>query len=354
MKTIRTTPPRTVDVAAVFPELAPLARTATRLHPRPGTPTPYDSSVGGPLLWPADEPWPHCDVPHEGGGSLLDVVRLEQRARVRRAMTPDDPRAGDYTPEESAAVQQAVQRFDWDHDESELPVPLLPVAQLYARDVHLLRPPGRSEADLLQVLWCPFDHPPDQWMPRTALFWRTAADVTELLTAPPEPHVVESEEYVPVPCVLAPEQVTEYPSLPDLSKELQEQVKDWSRWEAAGARVDSGFAAYPESYYGSDLSVAPGWKFGGYSRWGYIDPSPRPCPACGTEMDPLLTIASTEGDSSQHSWIPYEDEPAATSDQSHVRDLVHRPTAIQIADLHAEQLYSCPRDPGHPHMELMQ
>lgn len=63
---MRTTPPRAVDVTAVFPELTPLARTATRLHPRPGIPTPYDSSVGGPLLWPADEPWPHCDALHEG------------------------------------------------------------------------------------------------------------------------------------------------------------------------------------------------------------------------------------------------------------------------------------------------
>ncbi|MFD8667671.1 hypothetical protein ACFV1U_20040, partial [Streptomyces microflavus] len=43
----RTTPPRPVDVTAVFPQLAALARTATRLHPRPGAPTPHHSSVGG-------------------------------------------------------------------------------------------------------------------------------------------------------------------------------------------------------------------------------------------------------------------------------------------------------------------
>src|SRR2546423_1890577 len=58
------TPPRPLDVTAVIPQLAPLARTATRLHPRPGSPSPRDSSVGGPLLWPADEPWPHCHGPH--------------------------------------------------------------------------------------------------------------------------------------------------------------------------------------------------------------------------------------------------------------------------------------------------
>ena len=61
----RTTPPRPVDVTAVVPQLAPLARPAIRLHPRPGSPTPRDSFVGGPLLWPADEPWPRCDRPHE-------------------------------------------------------------------------------------------------------------------------------------------------------------------------------------------------------------------------------------------------------------------------------------------------
>ncbi len=56
----RTTPPRPFDVTAPFPELAPLARTTVRLHPRAGSPTAADSSVGGPLLWPADEPWPVC------------------------------------------------------------------------------------------------------------------------------------------------------------------------------------------------------------------------------------------------------------------------------------------------------
>ncbi|MEU1478126.1 hypothetical protein ABZ458_23340, partial [Streptomyces sp. NPDC005760] len=49
MNAIFTTPPRLFDVTALFPQLAPLARTATRLHPRPGSPTVHDSSVGGPL-----------------------------------------------------------------------------------------------------------------------------------------------------------------------------------------------------------------------------------------------------------------------------------------------------------------
>ncbi|MEV2226895.1 hypothetical protein AB0E01_44760 [Nocardia vinacea] len=60
----RTTPPRPVDIASVFPELAPLARQAVRLHPRPGQPTVHESSIGGPLLWPADEQWPFCAKEH--------------------------------------------------------------------------------------------------------------------------------------------------------------------------------------------------------------------------------------------------------------------------------------------------
>ncbi|MEW2267655.1 hypothetical protein AB0913_34660, partial [Streptomyces sp. NPDC047868] len=74
MTAIRTTPPRPVDVTALFPQLAPLARTTTRLHPRPGSPTVRDSSVGGPLLWPADEPWPHGGDPPRRGGARASAV----------------------------------------------------------------------------------------------------------------------------------------------------------------------------------------------------------------------------------------------------------------------------------------
>ncbi|MFD5574611.1 hypothetical protein ACFWJA_42655, partial [Streptomyces cadmiisoli] len=45
------TPSRPFDVTAAFPQLVPLARTATRLHPRPGAPTWHDSSVGGGGGW---------------------------------------------------------------------------------------------------------------------------------------------------------------------------------------------------------------------------------------------------------------------------------------------------------------
>ncbi|UUY47553.1 hypothetical protein NRK68_10180 [Streptomyces yangpuensis] len=51
------------DVEAVFPELTGTAREVTLVYPRAGEPGPGDSSIGGPLLWPADEPWPMCAEP---------------------------------------------------------------------------------------------------------------------------------------------------------------------------------------------------------------------------------------------------------------------------------------------------
>lgn len=139
-----TTPPRPFDVAVLFPQLAPLARTATRLHPRPGSPTPHDSSVGGPLLWPADEPWPHCDAPHEQETAkpLLspDDVRAWRRHRraceERRRLDPQGPWA---TPEELATEKQIPAGRPWPDG----PIAMLPVAQLYVRDVPLLPRPAQ-------------------------------------------------------------------------------------------------------------------------------------------------------------------------------------------------------------------
>lgn len=50
---------------AVFPELAAYRGRTTRPHPRPGRPGRHDSHVGGPFLWPGDEPWPVSRELHE-------------------------------------------------------------------------------------------------------------------------------------------------------------------------------------------------------------------------------------------------------------------------------------------------
>ncbi|MFE6333517.1 hypothetical protein ACFVP3_00110 [Streptomyces sp. NPDC057806] len=140
----------------------------------------------------------------------------------------------------------------------------------------------------------------------------------------------------------------------ELGKDLRAELGEWSRWQAAGGGVDSAYAYHPESsFYDSCLSVSPGWKVGGWPRWGYTDPVPRLCPVCATEMAPLLTIATFEWDSSTRSWIPQEDQAAASS-RDHRHPNLRQPTAVQIGSGYSQQLYICPTAPDHPHTELMQ
>jgi len=342
----RTTPPRPAYVAAVLPQLAPLARTATRLHPRPGSPSARDSSVGGPLLWPVDEPWPYCDGPHlpDQVNPLLSLEDVRVRRRIMAAAAVREGGGSRFTPEESAVLA----RINEGRPLPASPLAMLPVAQLYVRDIPLLRLPG--QADLLQVLWCPFDHAPDPY-PRTNLFWRTAAEVTGILSAAPEPAVVQFEGYVPEPCLLHPEQVTEYPHLMDLDEDLQALLEQWSTWQTAGAAPDSYYEPAPQEFYRLELSTVPGWKVGGWPSWGVTDPVLVSCPACGTRMDPLLTIASNEWDAGTESWIPIEDEAHAESGA--YPDLRH-PTMIQIGDEYSLQIYACPASPDYPYAELLQ
>jgi hypothetical protein len=99
----------------------------------------------------------------------------------------------------------------------------------------------------------------------------------------------------------------------------------------------------------NDLCVAPGWKVGGHIRWGLNDPFPQPCPTCGTETEPLLTIATFEW-GEQH-WIPYEDQAADLSDAPYQRAA---PTGIQIGRGYKMIIRTCPTSHDHPHIQLMQ
>jgi hypothetical protein len=167
---VHTTPSGPIDVPLVFPPLAPFARTTVRLHPRPDSPTVEQSSMGGPLPWPADEAWPTCDGPEFG--DHLDSC-------------PGEP-----------------------------VVPLVPVLQLLADDIPEL--PFPAGTDVLQVLWCPFDHEP--WSaPRPELRWRRRADVGARRQEMPVPDEEANPWHVPDPCVIDAERVIEYPTydLPD-------------------------------------------------------------------------------------------------------------------------------------------
>lgn len=290
---IRTTPPRPLNIEAVFPELAPLARTAVRLHPRVGEPTAHHSSVGGPLLWPADEPWPTC-------------------------MSDDQMHAG------CDAV-------------------LIPVAQFYVRDIPALPAPGA--ADLLQVLWCPRE----SWdaLPQTRLIWRDSSAVGEELAATPQPDADAEEEYLPKPCTVHPEAVLEYPAALELDKTLRDRITAWGAREGHDPARDDRTYGWSR-FYSANLSVAPGWKIGGWGRWGVTDPEPFPCTVCGTAMVPLLTI-----DSYEHSetWTPEEDREAMAAGGD---SALAFPTGIWIGRGYTLQIYTCPTSSEHGHAQNMQ
>lgn len=107
------------------------------------------------MLWPAQDPWPHCEGVHPDSGfhQPLAEVRLDRR---RLARLRGDPRAPVFTPEEEAAKEQIAarlaKRLDAGPPPAECPVPMLPVAQLYVRDVSLLRPPGQGRRPAVS-LW---------------------------------------------------------------------------------------------------------------------------------------------------------------------------------------------------------
>ncbi|GLW54839.1 hypothetical protein [Kitasatospora phosalacinea] len=327
----RTTPPRRTDVTAAFPELAPLARQTVRLHPRLGAPTVHDSSVGGPLLWPAGEPWPVCHGPHPED-DLPPVSPAD--VRLRRELQRVGGAGWSTTEDWRTALEATHQGHPWSGE----PNALLPVAQLYARDIPgLPRPEG---ADLFQVLWCPLNHEP-QWMPATRVVWRSSAEAGELLAEAPQPvDVSHYGDYVPEPCVLHPEVVTEYQSPLELEDDLRERIEDWCEREFTGA--DPRYL-HPEefrAYYQCELSVAPGWKVGGWAPWSFRDPSVMRCATCDRVMHPLLTISSGALDGS--SWDPVED-----------RDLTED-IGIMIGRCYDMQLYYCPSSFDHPHLEIMQ
>lgn len=329
---VRTTPPRPVDVTTDFPELVPLARTTVRLHPRAGAPTTADSSIGGPLLWPSGESWPTC--PEHAGpwhlGYAPDDVRRRRRILAEAWSRPRAAGADLLTEEERAVVDRAGEETRISQDG---PVPMVPVAQLHAADVPGL--PGPPGADLLQLLWCPFDHDED-YLPRTVLRWRTAAEISDPLATAPRPSVLGNDDYLPEPCLLHPEPVTEYPAPHELPEDLAARLRAWGKRRGV--------------VYQYDLGVAPGCKVAGHTPWSFSDPSPMACAECGSGLLPLLTIDGREWDGGSRSWRPVEDSHAADPALPDAGGDTH----LNIGRGYSLQLYVCAASWEHPHVQNMQ
>ncbi|MFI0724658.1 hypothetical protein [Streptomyces sp. NPDC021224] len=227
--------PSDAEILAALPELASFGREAVLLDPARGHPGVRDSSIGGPLLWPADEPWPVCSGPDEEEPSGVPAVAM------------------------------------------------VPVAQIYARDV-----PGPwwpAGTDLLQVLWCPNEHwdaPANQAdvSPIVELRWRQVADVDEHLVGPPHPVRHYEFGYLPEPCMFTTKRLIDFPYREELPVDLQPRLQ-----RLIEETDDEGK---------DTITRLPGWKLGGWPTWHLSQPTPITCEACGVVMPLVFTIASDD------------------------------------------------------------
>ncbi|WP_433517739.1 hypothetical protein ACQP2T_20655 [Nonomuraea sp. CA-143628] len=271
----------------------------------------HDSHIGGPLMWPSAEPWPACD----------------------RTVTVYDRESGiqDRTPES--------------------PVPMVGVAQFYARDFPEI--PFPEGADLLQVLWCPNSHLlEDTAAPFPLLVWRRTSDVIDVMDELPMRHYATpdsppgapaaelSEEcFLPRPCVLHPERITEYPESDELPEQLQRGLDEWD--DEAGL------------IYGNLLSIAPGCKIGGWISWNLTDMYELPCNVCGTKTQPFLKLDSSEWDiASEPRWRPVEERHLEWGTPEYKE--AHEPTTLEIGRYVALVIFLCPRSSDHGYRLTLQ
>ncbi len=292
---VRTTPAPEFDLPSLFPAIAALARQTVRLHPRPDRDVAVNASKwGGRLLWPADEEWPICTE-------------------------PEWLREGESTP-------QHEHRY-------------IPMLQLRKGDFPELSFPG--DTDLFQLLWCPNDHELTLSV-ICKVFWRKESDVAGPIAEVPKPTLVEAD-YLPRPCRLHPERVTEYPSQGNLPTALDDAIHDWES--------ERGI----EGPYFYEMSVAPGTKIGGYVRW--IQFEWIPVCECGQAMEHLLTVASDEFGGSWPRWYPLEDVQATGLSQEQLEtDYAYldalkdadRSSGIMLGDSGSLYLFICHNCPTWP------
>jgi hypothetical protein len=280
------TPPPILDVVRDFPELAPMARTSVRLHPRRVADGPIDASkLGGDFLWPVDEPWPAYD---EAG-----VDRFVQDLLGQGGI--DD---GGRIPERTS-------------------IPFAPILQLRAADFPEMTFP--DEADLFQLLWFPYlvaitqaVRCPDSSIDHR-VYWRNSGTLGACRTSNPE--MVERHlGTFAQPSCLSPERVVEYPNSQDLDPKLERRIDRWRAVKRVEHEGDS-----PIDFYNWECSTCPSTKVGGYVFW--VQDKKVPTCECGQAMTHLLTVAESEWDGGTfRRWQPIEDqEEGADTDWDDIR-----------------------------------
>ena len=251
----RTTPAPVLNIGALFPILRSRARVGLRLNPRRGPdPGLAASKMGGPIAWPSGEAWPVCNE----NEVTWDFDKPNHKEA--RIVTHDEP--------------------------------YVPVLQLLKSDVPEM--PFPEGTGVMQLLWCPHYHG-ECLGPICRIYWRSEAVVRAGRISPLAASTAE-RDLLPRACVLYPERVTEYPSASELTPELRQSI-DGEIHE----RLPGGSYAYQ-----CLLSCASGTKAVGHPDW-IQDPEIPTC-GCGSEMEYLLTIASSEWTvNTVDRWCPIED-----------------------------------------------
>jgi hypothetical protein len=219
----------------------------------------------------------------------------------------------------------------------------VPALQIFSRDISEL--PWPNGTDLLQVVWCPRSHEPDGH-PAPLLRWRHSSEITDILTDPPVPPDEQINPwYVPRPCILHPEPITEYPSWYDLNAEERVPLPDPTKntWVPEGPNGSMVLQASPLNYF--DVAYTLGTKVGGWPFWlQYAD---WPVCGCGATMMHLLTIASREP--SNDLWFPIEDMKSGgpPREGDYLDPALGRPTDLVLGDMGWLYLFTCPHSPAH-------
>ncbi len=289
---VRTTPAPRIDIAAAIPAFAALAKQTVRLHPRSGSEPPMNASkLGGRFLWSQDESWPICTEP---------------KGEREESFSP---------PHEHMYV---------------------PVLQLRRDEFPELAFPDGT--NLFQLLWCPNNHELSH-SPVRKVFWRAEIEITDPLERMPHPTPVE-EEYLPRPCQLHPERVTEYPGGSDLPEVLSGTLQQWEEENEN------------ESIYFSELSTAPGTKLGGYPNW--IQGTWTLDCDCGHIMEHLLPIASEEVFGREWlRWCPIEELQVGYR-YLYALQAANRSTGIMLGDAGNLYVFICRHCQNWPVASIMQ
>lgn len=291
------------------------------------------------MLWQPDAPWPTCPLDHGPFDQIEFSTPADIRARRRLIETAA---AGGRRLTTQEHIELQAHRPRTANPPTGLDFPLLPILQIHAPDVPWFEMP--FQAELLQILWCPLLHhrpssPPNgDGAPWVSVQFHLDIDPLTLLT-PPRPQLIEYDWFVPEPCVLHPEPVTEYPQPPALNDSLAQRVEQWARDEYGNAEGDMG-------NYGQLFATAPGWKLGGHPDWSFGFPATAILCPCGAPMLFLCTIPSCEWDAGTASWAPLQDIELTTTNFGGRRN--NGPTCVQVGNYQRMRIFVCSADPDHP------